>query len=313
MSEIAETNAVQHLSPKDVRKLLDPYRITDGKGFRLTDHDPNDTAGKLIGKLIGKHQAAALLNGGVEHLSDLQEKLYAQDRWAVLCVFQAMDAAGKDGTIKHVMSGVNPQGVQVTSFKAPSTDELRHDFLWRAARALPERGRIGIFNRSHYEETLVVRVHPELLEKQHLPHELVGKNIWDKRLTAIAGFERFLADQGTIILKFFLHVSKAEQKRRFLERLNDKDKHWKFSASDLTERKWWSDYQHAYQETIAATAAPAAPWFVVPADNKWFTRLVVVAAIVDALDRLDLKPPALTPVEVANLEAAREVLAGEDS
>ena len=309
MSEIGETNVVQRLSSKDVRKLLDPYRITDGRGFRLKDHDPSDTAGHLI----GKHQAVALLNGGVEHLSDLQEKLYAQDRWAVLCVFQAMDAAGKDGTIKHVMSGVNPQGVQVTSFKAPSAEELRHDFLWRAARSLPERGRIGIFNRSHYEETLVVRVHPELLERQHLPHELVGGNIWDKRLAAISSFERFLADQGTIILKFFLHVSKEEQKRRFLERLNDKAKHWKFSASDLTERKWWSDYQHAYQETIAATASPAAPWFVVPADNKWFTRLVVVAAIVDALDRLDLKPPALTAAEVGNLEAAREVLAGADS
>ena len=252
-----------------------------------------------------------MLNGGVEHLSALQEKIYAQDRWAVLCVFQAMDAAGKDGTIKHVMSGVNPQGIQVTSFKAPSVEELKHDFLWRAARSLPERGRIGIFNRSHYEETLVVRVHPEFLEKQHLPPELIGKKIWDKRLAAIANFERFLADQGTVILKFFLHLSKEEQKRRFMERLDDRAKNWKFSASDLKERDYWDDYQRAYEQAIAATAAPHAPWYVVPADNKWFTRLVVVRAIVDALERLDLSPPALTPSDSEALEAARVKLMDE--
>jgi PPK2 family polyphosphate:nucleotide phosphotransferase len=298
---------VRHLSGSEVRSLLDRYRVTKGKGFKLKHCDPSDTGGQLI----DKHDAAALLNGGVEHLSALQEKLYAQDRWSVLIVFQAMDAAGKDGTIKHVMSGVNPQGVQVTSFKAPSVEELRHDFLWRTARALPERGKIGIFNRSHYEETLVVRVHPELLRKQRLPPESIGKKIWDKRLKAIAGFEHFLADQGTLVLKFFLHVSKEEQKRRFMDRLNDKRKNWKFSMSDLTEREYWDQYQDVYEETIAATAAPRAPWFVVPADNKWFTRLVVVAAIVDALEQLDLKPSPQTQAEIEALNAARVQLLGE--
>ena len=299
--------AVRHLSGKERRKLLDRYRVTDGAGFRLKDHDPSDTAGNLI----SRQEAEALLNGGVEHLAALQEKLYAQDQWAVLCVFQAMDAAGKDGTIKHVMSGVNPQGVQVTSFKAPSAEELKHDFLWRAARALPERGRIGIFNRSHYEETLVVRVHPELLESQHLPPVLIGKKIWDKRLKAIAGFERFLASQGTLVLKFFLHLSKDEQKRRFLERLDDPKKHWKFSAADLRERAYWDDYQHAYQEAIAATATPQAPWYVVPADNKWFTRLVVVRAIIDAMEQLDLRPPELSAEQTAVLSEARVRLLAE--
>ncbi len=308
MSQTAANMPVQHLSAGRTRKLLARYRVTEGKGFRLKDHDPTDTAGRTI----HKHDAVALLNGGVERLSRLQEKLYAQDRWALLPVFQAMDAAGKDGTIKHVMSGVNPQGVQVTSFKAPSTEELRHDFLWRAVRALPERGRIGIFNRSYYEETLVVRVHPEMLEKQHLPPATVGRKIWDKRLEAIAGFERFLADQGTVVLKFFLHVSKDEQKRRFMERLNDKTKNWKFSASDLTERNYWEEYQAAYEATIAATATPHAPWYVVPADNKWFTRLVVVAAIVDTLERLDLTPAALSPAQSAAIAAARERLMQED-
>ena len=299
--------SVRHLSGKERRKLVDRYRVTDGKGFKLKHWDPADTAGHFI----GKHEAVALLNGGVEHLSALQEKLYAQDRWAVLCVFQAMDAAGKDGTIKHVMSGVNPQGVQVSSFKTPSAEEQKHDFLWRAARLLPERGRIGIFNRSHYEETLVVRVHPELLEKQHVPPQLVGKKIWDKRLAAIAGFEQFLADQGTLVLKFFLHLSKDEQKRRFMDRLDDPSKNWKFSASDLKERVYWDDYQHAYQEAIAATAAPHAPWFIVPADNKWFTRLVVVRAICEALEELDLKPPPLSKGSAAALAAARIDLKGE--
>ncbi len=308
MQQIVAQNAIRHLSTKELRKLLHRYRVTDGKGFQLKDHDPTDTAGHLI----DKHHAAALLAGGVEHLSTLQEKLYAQDRWAVLCVFQAMDAAGKDGTIKHVLSGVNPQGVHVTSFKAPSVEEMRHDFLWRAIRALPERGKIGIFNRSHYEEALVVRVHPDLLEKQHLPHELVTRKIWDKRLTAIVGFEHYLAQQGTVILKFFLNLSKEEQKRRFLERLDEPNKNWKFSPADLTERSYWDEYQRAYEAAIAATAAPHAPWFVVPADNKWVTRLVVVAAIIDALDRLDLKPQALTATELANLDEARQALETED-
>ena len=235
--------------------------------------------------------ARALLEGGVQRLSEQQEKLYAQDRWAMLCCFQAMDAAGKDSTIKHVMSGVNPQGVQVTSFKAPGPEELGHDFLWRIARALPSRGRIGIFNRSHYEEVLAVRVHRALLERQRLPPSLIGKRIWAERLEAIAGFERYLAREGWVIQKFFLHISKEEQKRRFLARLNEPEKNWKFSAADLAERGFWDDYMAAYEEAIAATAAPHAPWFVVPADNRWFTRLVVVAAINQALDQLDLKFP----------------------
>jgi PPK2 family polyphosphate:nucleotide phosphotransferase len=222
-----------------------------------------------------------------------------------------MDAAGKDGTIKHVMSGVNPQGVQVTSFKGPGPEELAHDFLWRAARALPQRGHIGIHNRSHYEEVLVVRVHPAILDKQRLPPELLGKKLWDQRLAAIAGFERYLARQGTVVLKFFLNLSKAEQKRRFLARLDEPGKNWKFSEADLAERAYWDDYQDAYQEAIAATASPDAPWFVVPADNKWFTRLVVVAAMIEALDGLDLKIPQMSADELGALQAARLKLEAE--
>lgn len=299
--------AARYLSGREARKLLDRYRVTKGKGFKLKDFEPADTAGHLI----DKRDASALLAGGVERLAALQEKLYTQDRWSLLIVFQAMDAAGKDGTIKHVMSGVNPQGVDVHSFKAPSEQELRHDFLWRSVCALPERGKIGIFNRSHYEETLVVRVHPELLERERLPPGAIGKKIWDRRLRAISGFEHFLNEQGTIVLKFFLHVSRDEQKRRFMERLTDKNKHWKFSMSDLTERDYWNDYQSAYEAAIAATAAPHAPWFVVPADNKWFTRLVVVSAIVEALENLDLTPPPLTKAEAAALHEARMHLLGE--
>ena len=230
----------------------------------------------------------------------------------MLCVLQAMDAAGKDGTIKHVMSGVNPQGVQVTNFKAPGQEELAHDFLWRVIRALPARGHIGIFNRSHYEEALVVRVHTELLDKQHVPRQLLGKQLWNQRLEAIAAFERYLTRQGTVVLKFFLNVSKEEQKRRFLDRLKEKDKQWKFSASDVAERAFWDDYQHAYQEAIAATATPHAPWFVVPADNKWFTRLIVVEAMIEALDALDLRIPKMSPGEQAALEAARRQLEAEN-
>ena len=244
----------------------------------------------------------------VHRLATLQDKLYAQNEWSLLCVLQAMDAAGKDGTIKHVMSGVNPQGVQVTSFKAPGPEELAHDFLWRANRAVPQRGHIGVFNRSHYEEVLVVRVHPELLEREHLPTELLGKRLWDQRLEAIATFERYLTRQGTVVLKFFLNLSKHEQRRRFLERLEEPDKYWKFSASDLAERAYWDDYQRAYQEAIAATAAAHAPWFVVPADNKWFTRLIVVAAMIEALEALDLNLPAPTPEQQAALDMARQKL-----
>jgi len=290
-----------------VRALLDRCRVTQGKGFKLKHHDPTDTAGHIL----NKQQADHLLSVGVERLAALQEKLFAQDRWAMLCVFQALDAAGKDGTIKHVMSGVNPQGVQVTSFKAPGPEELAHDFLWRATVALPRRGRIGIFNRSHYEEVLVVRVHKDILAKQHLPAELIGKQLWDQRLEAIEAFELYLARQGTVLLKFFLNISKEEQKRRFLERLDDPDKNWKFSQADLAERAYWDDYQAAYQEAIAATAAPHAPWFVVPADNKWFTRLVVVAAMIEALERLDLKIPEMGAEERAALQAARRKLEAE--
>jgi PPK2 family polyphosphate:nucleotide phosphotransferase len=303
----ATTDAAPRLTRGQTRKMLDRFRVTSGKGFRLKDHDPADT----MGHLLSKPQAEAMLAHDVHRLAALQEKLYAQNEWAMLCVLQAMDAAGKDGTIKHVMSGVNPQGVRVTSFKAPGPEELAHDFLWRANRALPERGHIGIFNRSHYEEVLVVRVHPEVLERQHLPDEVLGKRMWDQRLEAIAAFERYLTRQGMVVLKFFLNVSRREQKRRFLERLEEKDKHWKFSTGDLAERAFWNDYQHAYEEAIAANAEPHAPWFVVPADNKWFTRLIVVAAMIEALEALDLTLPALRPDQEAALEAARKKLESE--
>ncbi len=299
--------ATLKITRKQVRTLLDCYRVTRGKGFKLKHYDPADTAGHVL----SKPQADHLLSAGVERLAALQAKLYANDRWSMLCVFQAMDAAGKDGTIKHVMSGVNPQGVQVTSFKVPGPEELAHHFLWRAARALPMRGHIGIFNRGHYEEVLVVRVHREILDRERLPPELVGKKIWAERLETIAAFERYLAQQGTVVLKFFLNISKAEQKRRFLARLDEPDKHWKFSSADLAERGYWDDYQVAYQEAIAATAASHAPWFVVPADNKWFTRLVVVAAMIEALDRLDLKIPEMSAEERAALHAARLKLEAE--
>jgi PPK2 family polyphosphate:nucleotide phosphotransferase len=299
---------VAKLSRKQIRKILDRYRVISGKGFRLKDHNPADTAGHLL----PRSQADALLAHGVQRLSELQERLYAQNSWAMLCVMQAMDAAGKDGTIKHVMSGVNPQGVQVTAFKAPGSEELAHDFLWRASRALPARGHIGIFNRSHYEEVLVVRVHPENLERQHLPKDLVGRRLWEQRLEAIATFERYLTRQGTVVLKFFLNVSKDEQKRRFLDRLEEKEKNWKFSASDLSERAFWDDYQRAYQDAIAATATPHAPWYVVPADHKWFTRLIVVGAMIEALDELDLTTPALSSDEEASLRAARLKLDSEE-
>ncbi len=299
--------AAPHLSRRQMRRIVDRYRVTSGKGFRLRDFDPGDTAGHLL----TKQQADLIVAQDVQRLAALHDRLYEQNAWAVLCVLQAMDAAGKDSTIKHVMSGVNPQGVQVTSFKAPGPEELAHDFLWRASRALPPRGQIGIFNRSHYEEVLVVRVHPELLERQHLPREMLGERLWEQRLEAIADFERYLARQGMVVLKFFLNVSRQEQKRRFLERLEEKDKHWKFSTGDLAERAYWDDYQHAYQEAIAATAAPHAPWFVVPADNKWFTRLIVVAAMIEAIEALDLKLPPLSPERQTELDEARRKLESE--
>jgi PPK2 family polyphosphate:nucleotide phosphotransferase len=254
--EAKEVAAKYNISAKHIEKLLARYRVENGHKFRMKDHDPGDTGGHLM----SKDEAHALLIGGVERLSEMQERLYAQDQWALLCMFQAMDAAGKDGTIKHVMSGINPQGVQVSSFKAPGPEALEHDFLWRSNRALPERGRIGIFNRSYYEEVLVVRVHPEILQKQRLPKDLVTKHIWKERLESLAAYERFLTRQGTVVLKFFLHLSKDEQKRRFLSRLDEPDKNWKFSASDLAERGFWDDYQDAYEDTIRATTARAARW-----------------------------------------------------
>ena len=267
--------------------LIKPYRITDGRGFRLKQIDPRDTQG------LKKEKAQELLQRGIQRLAAMQDKLYAQDQWGVLLVFQAMDAAGKDGAIKHVMSGINPQGCQVYSFKNPSSEELDHDFLWRTTKALPERGRIGIFNRSYYEEVLVVRVHQAILQRQKLPKRLVTKKIWKERFEDICAFESYMARQGYIILKFFLNVSKKEQKERFLERLDRPEKNWKFSKADVEERRHWGDYQRAYQDLIRDTAAPHAPWYVVPADRKWFTRLVVAAAIHDALDRLNLAKSVL--------------------
>ena len=289
---------------KRARKIVDPYRVASGRGFRLEDHDPADTGGLSLG---GK-EARELLQQGVEALADLQSKLYAQDCWSVLVIFQAMDAAGKDSTIKHVMSGVNPQGVQVYSFKEPSSEDLDHDFIWRAVPRLPERGRIGIFNRSYYEEVLIVRVHSEILGAQKLPPELVTKQIWTERYEDIIAFERHLARNGYLILKFFLNVSKKEQKRRFLARLDEPEKNWKFSIADVRERKYWNDYMRAYEDMIAATSTRSAPWHVVPADNKWFTRLTVAATIVTALDRLGLHYPKVDKAKRKELEAARKAL-----
>ena len=284
------------------------HRVERGAKFRLKDHDPGDT-GPLDDE--DKPRAKDALEAGKAALALLQDKLYAQDRWSVLLVFQAMDAAGKDGVIKHVMSGVNPQGCQVYSFKAPSPEELDHDWMWRCARALPERGRIGIFNRSYYEEVLVVKVHPEILRAQKLPPSLVGRRIWKERYQDIRGFERHLARNGTLILKFFLNVSRGEQKKRFLERIEEPAKNWKFSAGDVKERAHWNEYQDAYETMIRETAAPHAPWYVVPADNKWYTRIVVGAAIVDALSGLDLRYPRLSKTELAELARAKKALVAE--
>jgi PPK2 family polyphosphate:nucleotide phosphotransferase len=290
---------------KKLDKLIRRYRVTEGKGFRLKDIDPGDTHGL---KSEFKTQAKALLEQGVQWLAEEQDKLYAQDRWSVLLIFQAMDAAGKDGAIKHVMSGINPQGCQVSSFKAPSSEDLDHDFLWRCVKALPERGRIGIFNRSYYEECLVVRVHEELLERQKLPPKLMSKSIWKERFEDISAFERYLARNGTLILKFFLHVSRDEQNKRFLERLDQPDKNWKFSTADAKERGYWNDYMKAYEDLIQHTASAHAPWYVVPADNKWFTRLIVAAAIVDEVDKLDLAYPKVNKDKRRELAAVREML-----
>src|SRR5215470_7294134 len=273
---------------KTARDLVTSYRITDGDTFRLKDIDPNDTAGM---EAADKLRAKEGLHSDVLALAELQDMLYAQDRWAVLLIFQAMDAAGKDGAIKHVMSGVNPQGCQVVSFKQPSAEDLDHDYLWRCTRQLPERGRICIFNRSYYEEVLVVRVHEALLQQQKLPPELITKDIWADRFRDIRHFEHYLSNNGVLIRKFFLHVSRKEQKKRFLERIDNPEKHWKFSASDVHERKYWHNYMAAYEDMIQHTATKHAPWYVVPADNKWFTRVVVASAIIDALASLDLHYP----------------------
>jgi PPK2 family polyphosphate:nucleotide phosphotransferase len=293
---------------KRSRAMAKPFRITDGSRFRLDHIDPGETMG--FGS-EDKPRAKEALATGVEALAELQDRLYAQDRWAVLLVFQAMDAAGKDGTIKHVMSGINPQGCEVFSFKAPSDEELDHDYLWRSMKSLPQRGRIGIFNRSYYEEVLVVRVHDELLARQKLPPGLVTKDIWKKRYKDIRNFEKYLTRNGIVIRKFFLHVSKKEQKKRFLERLEDPEKNWKFSVSDIKERAFWSDYMTAYEDAIRQTASKDAPWYVVPADNKWFTRVVVAAAVVDTLGSLGLSYPKVEKERRKGLVEAKRALLQE--
>lgn len=284
-------------------KLAKPYRVEDGGRFRLKDFDSNDTR-----HFKSEEHAKEVLEKGIQHMAELQDKLYAQDAWAVLLIFQAMDAAGKDGAIKHVMSGLNPQGCQVYSFKAPSPQELDHDYLWRTNICIPERGRIGIFNRSYYEEVLVVRVHPDILKKQKIPANLVSGKIWEHRYEDICCFEKYLSRNGVVVRKFFLNLSRKEQKKRFLARLDHPDKNWKFSPADLAERERWDDYMDAYQDMIRNTATEYAPWYVVPADNKWFTRLVVAAAVVDTLEGLDLAYPEVTPEMQQRLNEARTEL-----
>jgi PPK2 family polyphosphate:nucleotide phosphotransferase len=294
--------------PELARRLSNPWKVSGPKGFRLKDYDPGDTGGL---ESADKPKAQEGLRAGVEALASLQDRLYAQDKWAVLLIFQAMDAAGKDGAIKHVMSGINPQGCQVFSFKAPSSEELDHDFLWRCQKCLPERGRIGIFNRSYYEETLVVRVHQEILAKQRIPEKLVTKRIWKERFEDIRNFESYLSRNGVLVRKFFLHVSKKEQKKRFLERIDDPAKNWKFSATDVAERKHWKEYMSAYEDMIAQTSTPESPWYVVPADNKWFTRIVVAAAVIDGMESLGLAYPAVPASQKKVLAQARAELMAE--
>ena len=291
---------------KKLFKLAGEYRVTHAKSFRLKDFDPADTRGLHL-----KDQADELLQQSILRLQEMQDKLYAQDQWSVLLIFQAMDAAGKDGVIKHVMSGVNPQGVQVSSFKQPSVEELDHDFLWRTTVRLPARGDIGVFNRSYYEEVLVVRVHPEFLKRQRLPKKLVGKDLWKERFEDIRNLEQHLARNGTVIRKFFLNVSNEEQNRRFLARLDEPDKNWKFSDADVKERQYWDDYMKAYEDMIRHTATPEAPWYVVPANHKWFMHLVVSAAIIETLESLDLEYPQVNSDRLKELEAARKALERE--
>ncbi len=298
---------LNHIS-KMSHRLVQPYRIADGRKFRLKDFRPDDT-GQL--KAEDKPLAQEALAAGKEALTLLQDMLYAQDRWSVLLIFQAMDAAGKDGAIKHVMSGINPQGCQVYSFKAPSPEELDHDWLWRCMRVFPERGRIGVFNRSYYEEVLVVKVHPAILASEKLPPRVLTKKIWDERYASIRSIEKHMARSGTLVLKFFLNVSRDEQKRRFLERIDEPDKNWKFSAGDVKERGHWDDYMAAYQKMIRETSAPHAPWYVVPADNKWYTRAIVAAAIIDGLASLDLHYPRITAAQRTELATAKKLLLAE--
>ena len=293
---------------KEAQRIASLYCVTDGKKFRLKDFDPRDTGG-----VKSKKHAQSFLQHSCMMLTEMQEKLYAQDEWALLLIFQGMDAAGKDGAIKHVMSGINPQGCDVYAFKAPTHEELEHDFLWREHKAVPGRGKIGIFNRSYYEEVLVVRVHPPLLKAEKLPDELVTKHIWEDRYEDINGFEKFLVRNGVVILKFFLHISKEEQKKRFLERLDDSKKNWKFSMDDIKERKFWDDYHGAYEEMVQNTATKRAPWYVIPADNKWYARLVVASAIIEALDGLDLAFPDVDKDKKKELDEIRDaLLSGKD-
>jgi PPK2 family polyphosphate:nucleotide phosphotransferase len=299
---------MEKMKAKGVHKFIKPYVVKSGEDFRLKDHEPGDTHGLKSGD---KPEAKRLLDEGVLLLSEMQDKLYAQSNWGLLLIFQAMDAAGKDSTIKHVMSGVNPQGVKVFSFKEPSSEELAHDFLWRTSRCLPARGKIGIFNRSYYEEVLVVRVHPEILEKERIPKELRADHFWKNRYEDINTFEKYLTRNGTAIRKFFLNVSKKEQKRRFLERLDNPEKNWKFSVADVQERKYWDEYQAAYEKMIRNTASEHAPWVVVPADNKWFSRLLVVATVVDALSEMKLEYPKVGEEKLAALQGARKELEKE--
>jgi PPK2 family polyphosphate:nucleotide phosphotransferase len=291
---------------KEAERIVSPYCITDGKKFRLKDFDPADTNG-----IDSKKAAQNMLESSSQMLAEMQEKLYAQDMWALLLIFQGMDAAGKDGAIKHVMSGINPQGCDVHAFKTPTNEELDHDFMWRAHKVMPGRGKIGIFNRSYYEEVLVVRVHPPLLKAEKFADELITKHIWEDRYEDINAFEKFLARNGTVIRKFFLHVSKEEQKKRFLERLEDSKKNWKFSMDDIKERKFWDDYQEAYEEMVQNTATKRAPWYVIPADNKWYGRLVIASAIIDALNGLDLKFPDVDKEKKKELEAIQQALLKE--
>ncbi len=290
------------------RLLARRYRVKKGSGFRLSDYDPSDLAPGA-----SKERAQELLALGKERLREVQERLYADDNWSLLLIFQAMDAAGKDGAIEHVMSGVNPQGCQVYSFKAPTEEELDHDYMWRTTKSLPERGRIGIFNRSYYEEVLVARVHPEVLGRQRIPEELVTRTIWSERFEDMVAFERFLTRNGVVILKFFLNVSREEQRRRFIARIDTPEKQWKFSAADVAERAHWDDYMSAYEDMIRHTATAHAPWYVVPADNKWYTRVVVASAIVEALESLDLKFPRVTTAKKKELEEAKRELEQEST